>query len=290
MDGSPSATPPRGRHEMLDEALDLVDEARADGVDVRLVGGLAVLALCAGGESCRREHRDLDLVAPRSSSRKLLGTFARLGYEENRHVRLASGGALLQVYRPCRHPGPRGPLHADDRVDVYLDAFRLHHTIALRRRLRREPYTLPPSDVLLAKLLRTRMTETDVRDVATLLRDVDIREDEDAGAIGLRYLARAVARDWGLYHDVTGNLRRVAAEAGELGLDAGEAERVESAAARVLAAMDAAHKGPRWRLRALIGERLPWYDAVDEDDGQRIGLRERPAGAAEPATRGERAA
>ncbi len=41
--------------------------------------------------------------------------------------------------------------------------------------------------------------------------------------------------------------------------------------------MTAARKGPRWRLRAAIGERMPWYDAVDEDDGQRIGLLERPA-------------
>ena len=98
---------------------------------------------------------------------------------------------------------------------------------------RREPYTLPPSDVLLAKLLRTRMTLADVRDVAALLRDVDIREDEDRRALGLRYLARVVARDWGLYHDVTGNLRRVAAQAGALGLGAGEAERVGTAAARV---------------------------------------------------------
>jgi hypothetical protein len=35
---------------MLDEALALVEEARADGVDARLVGGLAVLALCADPE------------------------------------------------------------------------------------------------------------------------------------------------------------------------------------------------------------------------------------------------
>ena len=268
---------------MLDEALALVEQARADGVDVRLVGGLAVLTLCAGGDTCRREHRDIDLVAPRPAAKRLLETFARLGYEENRHVRLASGGAVLQVYRPCAHQGPRGPLHPDDRVDVYLDAFRLHHTIALRRRLGRELFTLPPSDVLLAKLLRTRMSETDIRDAATLLRDVEVSDEEAPGTIGLRYLARAGAREWGLYHDVTGNLVRVGAEAGWLGLGAGEAERVSAAAARILAALAAARKGPRWRLRNLIGERLPWYDAVDEDDGLRIGLRERPAAAAGPA-------
>jgi hypothetical protein len=54
--------------------------------------------------------------------------------------------------------------------------------------------------------------------------------------------------------------------------------------------MDAVRKGTRWRLRALIGERLPWYDAVDEGDGQRIGLRERPAESGGQAARSGRAA
>jgi hypothetical protein len=280
MDGPAHIAPPWGRHQMLDEALAIVGAAEADGVDARLVGGLAVLALCAGGSQCRREHRDLDLVAPRPAARRLLATLARLGYEENTHVRLASAGALMQVYRPCAHLGPAGPMHADDRVDVYLDAFRQHHAISLRDRLRRHPYTLPPSDVLLAKLLRTRMSETDVEDVVALLRDVDVQDDEAPGVIGRRYLARACAREWGLYHDVTGNLARVAAEAPGLGLSAGETGRVRAAAAGIGTALAAARKGPRWRLRARIGERLPWYDAVDDGDGRRIALRERPASGA----------
>lgn len=263
---------------MLDEALDLVDAARADGVDARLVGGLAVLTLCAGPERCRRDHRDVDLVAPRRQAGRLLATLTRLGYEENSHVRLASSGALLQAYRPCRHTDGHGrQIHSDDRVDVYLDAFHLHHSLPLRRRLRREAYTLPPSDVLLAKLLRTHMSEADVQDVATLLLDVPLRDEEVAGAVGLRYVARTCARDWGLYHDVTGNLARVAEEADALGLGAARAAGVRDAAARLLTALDAARKGLRWRLRAAVGERFPWYDAVDEADGQRIGLREQPA-------------
>lgn len=267
--------PLRGRHPMLDEALGLVDAAREDGVDARLVGGLAVLALC--GASARRDHRDFDLVAPRSSAGRLLATLTRLGYEENRHVRLASGGALLQVYRPCLHRDAAGRRrHADDRVDVYLDAFRLHHTIVLKRRLRREPYTLPPSDVLLAKLLRTRMSATDVGDVAALLLRFDVRDDEGPGALGRQYVARLCARDWGLYHDVERNLERVAREADGLSLGGGEAALVGERAADLRAALRAARKGLRWRLRAAVGERLPWYDVVDEAEGRRIALRERP--------------
>ena len=290
MDGSPQKAPPRGRHPMLDEALDLVDAARADGVEARLVGGLAVLALCADQRRCRRDHRDLDLVAPRPAAKRLLATFARLGYEENRHVRLASGGALLQVYRPCAHPGPAGPLHADDRVDVYLDAFRQHHTVPLRRRLRREPYTVPPSDVLLAKLLRTQ-PERDRRRG---------RRHAAAGTSGRRTTRRRApsgGATWRASAPVTGGStttsratsRASPAEADALGLGDDEAARVRAAAAAIGAALAAARKGPRWRLRARIGERLPWYDAVDEDDGQRIGLRERPACPAGAAASGGRA-
>jgi hypothetical protein len=268
---------------MLDEALDVVDAARAAGVDARLIGGLAVLALCDGSPP-RRSHRDLDLVAARAGLSRLLETFARLGYEENRHVRLASGGALLQVYRPCVHRDAAGrPAHADDRIDVYLDAFRLHHTLGLKRRLRREPYTVPPADVLLAKLLRTRMSESDVRDVVALLANVEVRDEEAAGVIGLQYAARACSRDWGLYHDVTSNLERVVREADLLAPDAADAARVRERAGLVLKALHTVRKGVRWRLRAAVGERLPWYDAVDEDDALRIGLRERPPADGQPA-------
>jgi hypothetical protein len=277
-DDDSTGRPPRGRHAMLDEALDLVDTARGDGVEVRLVGGLAVLALCPHPKHCRREHRDLDLVAARRDSGRLLATFARLGYEENRHVRLASSGALLQVYRPCVHRGSHGELvHSDDRVDVYLDAFRLHHTLPLKHRLRREPYTLAASDVLLAKLLRTRMSRADAVDSVALLLGVGLRDEETPGTIGLRYVARVCTRDWGLYHDVTGNLRLLVSLAEDLRLDATEAHALAEAARGLLEAMRGARKGARWRLRAAIGERLPWYDAVDENDGQRISLRERPA-------------
>lgn len=262
---------------MLDEALDLVDAARADGIELRLVGGLAVLAQCRDVGFCRREHRDMDAVALRRQTRELIATLGRLGYEENRHARLASAGQVLQVYRECRHVRDGSRRHDDDRVDVYLDTFRLHHQIPLRRRLMLEPYTVPLDDVLLAKLQRTWTTGTDLHDVIALLKDADLQLDEAPGVVGLRYLARAAARDWGLYHDVTGNLRRVRDALPGTGLDDRGAGRVVEAVQAIETVLARARKGPRWRLRAAIGEHWPWYDAVDENEGARIGLREGPA-------------
>ena len=116
-----------------------------------------------------------------------------------------------------------------------------------------------------------------------LLKDADLRQDEAPGVVGLRYLARAAARDWGLYHDVDAEprpgarrpaRRRPGRSPEQARVVGGRASAIERGAGR-------ARKGPRWRLRALVGEHLPWHDVVDENEGARIGLREAPqAGAA----------
>lgn len=277
MDDVARPNDPHGRDAMLDEALDLIDAARGDGVQLRLIGGLAVLAQCRDVGFCRRRHRDVDAVGLRRQTKAVVATLTRLGYEENRHVRLASGGRLLQAFRACRHRDDGRQAHTDDRIDVYLDTFRLHHEIPLRGRLALEPYTVPLSDVLLAKLQRTWLSGTDLRDIVGLLKDARLDEVEVAGVVGIRYLAQVCARDWGLYHDVSANLEQSAVAAAHMDLD--EAARLQAAAAagRLLDALRRERKGARWRLRALAGERLPWHDVVDENEAQRISLRERPA-------------
>jgi hypothetical protein len=280
MDGPPTQQPPYGRHPMLDDALDLVEAARADGVTLRLVGGLAVLAQCDDPALCRRPYRDLDAVGLRRQTGRLLVTFERLGYEENRHVRLASAGSALQVQRPCRHVTPSGPAHDDDRVDVYLDAFRQHHELLLAGRLGVEPFTIPVADVLLAKLLRTWPSQADVSDVLGLLAGARVGDPERPGVLSLCRVGRACARDWGLWRDVTFNLALLRERAPAARLGRAHGEQVLRALDALEAAVADARKSLRWRLRGVVGERLPWYDAVDEGDGARIGALERPSQAA----------
>jgi hypothetical protein len=261
---------------MLDQALDLVEAARDDGVVLRLVGGLAILAQCADPALCRRRYRDYDVVGLRRQTKALLHTFSRLGYEENPHVRLASAGAMLQVQRPCRHVTASGPEHPDDRVDVYLDDFRQQHELSLAGRLELEPFTLSPADLVLAKLLRTRPSHADVADVLGLLAGARLGEPEAPGVLSPRRVGRACARDWGLWRDVTLNLALTRERVSAVGFDVARQAHAHRAIDELVAAVAGARKTLRWRLRALPGERVPWYDAVDESDGAHIGLLERP--------------
>jgi hypothetical protein len=194
---------------MLGEAHRIIDAARAEGVTLRLVGGLAVREHCREAAFCERPYRDIDLAVPRRSAKSATTLLARLGWTENRQVAMAAAGAKRQFFRPCRHGDDEGTAHVDDRIDLYLDAFRLHHTIDLRRRLEIEPYTVSTSDVALVKLQRTVANDDDLRDIVTVVKDAAALTTRDLpDALNLDYIARLCAVDWGLYHDVSRNVAR----------------------------------------------------------------------------------
>ena len=160
--------------------------------------------------------------------------------------------------------------HDDDRIDVYLDAFRLDHEIALKDRLPRDADTVPPADVVLIKLQRAAPSHDDLRDVVALLKDLRLDRRDEPGVIDLDYLARLCSRDWCLHHDVTASLRRCREHLAAFDLDVAQQARVAAAVDEVEAAIAGRPKSLRWRLRSLPGERLPWTDGVDEREGQRL--------------------
>ncbi len=253
-----------GPRDMLDEGLRIVDAARERGVVLRLMGGLAVRVHCELIAFCERDYSDLDMVGLKAQSKELIALFRDLGYRFDLHTSQATSGRQLQFVRPCAHDAGGAPLHEDDHVDVFLDVFKMDHEIVLKDRLGLDEYTIPVTDQLLTKLQIHRPDEKDVRDTLTLLKDLEIADEEAPGVIGLRRLAEVCAGDWGLYHDVELSLERSAAMLGDYLLAAEEAERIRAGVARVREALEAAPKSLAWRLRARVGERRLWYDVVEE--------------------------
>jgi len=270
---------------MLGEARHIIDVARRQGVTLRLLGGLAVREHCHESPFCERSYRDIDLVTLAGSAKAATAVIGGLGWSENRQVAMATMARRRQFFRTCRHPTAAGRAHVDDRIDLYLDAFRLHHSIDLRRRLEGEPYTVSVSDVLLVKLQRTEVNDDDLHDIVAVIGDAAGLGDDDApDVLNVRYIARLCARDWGLYHDVERNIARVrrlvdtpaAADGGPV-VDLRRAQ--PGAPARpgrehLTARLDALEgalsdepKGLRWRLRASLGERVAWHEPVDDAEG-----------------------
>jgi len=265
------------------EAVALIDAGRRRGVQLRLTGGLAVRRYCTDLDFMDREFSDIDLIGLSRQSRELHRLFGERGYYENRYISQSTGGAQLQFLQRGRllesrahfqkRPRPVSPVEAAplvDHVDVFLDLMSMDHDVDVRGRLEIDDYAISPVDVLIAKLQIGRIAAKDVHDVIALLKDVELSERGDDRTIDLPYLARVCSRDWGLHNDLRANLDVVDAWLDGEALAGDDRTRVEGRLRTVRDAIERAPKSLRWRLRARVGERLPWRREVEEREGSPI--------------------
>ena len=59
------------REDMLAEAKGIVDAARAQGIVLRMLGGLAARLYCRSLDFCERDHGDIDLIGHRRDARRI---------------------------------------------------------------------------------------------------------------------------------------------------------------------------------------------------------------------------
>ena len=242
------------------EAARMLRAAEARGVVLRLVGGIAIRmrAPSVAGLLPRRDYHDIDLACPAGSAASLTELLADLGYEASRRFNTMNGHERLLYWDPVN----------GRRVDVFLDVLRMCHQLPFRDRLTVDPGTLPLADLLLTKLQIVQLTERDGQDVCALLADHALADD-DAGGIALPRIVALCSGDWGWWRTVTGNLDQLVAEwrdeatAGPPG-QRDVIERAAGRAADLRARLDAAPKTARWRIRAALGDRRPWYELPEE--------------------------
>ena len=133
-------------------------------------------------------------------------------------------------------------------------------------RLQIEPYTISLSDLLLTKLQIFTLNEKDLRDIVTLLADIEVSDADARGTIGGTYIGRLCADDWGLFYDVVTNLHRADERAPSFGLTDAQAANVRRGVMRLIAAIDGAPNSLHWRLRARVGARMSWHDTLDDQE------------------------
>jgi hypothetical protein len=240
--------------EPTDEGLRLVDAADAQGVVLRLVGGVAIWARCPSARRAplARPYNDIDVVTRSGSTAAVTAFFTGQGYEPNRMFNALHGAQRLMYADPAR----------ERTVDVLVDRFAMCHQLDLRDRLPPGARTLPLADLLLTKLQVVELNEKDLKDLLALLADHDLDGDDDA--IGTARILAVTGDDWGMEHTVRGTLARVRDAAGSAGLDTTVAERIRSRVDHLVEALDGARKTLRWRMRARLGERVRWYELPEE--------------------------
>ena len=254
----------------LAESLRIVEAADARGLTVRLMGGMAIRAHAPDWTArTRRTEVDLDFATTSRDRAAFYELLAKEGYTPDRQHNALFGRKQAYFVDTAR----KRP------VDVLVDTLEMCHRLEFGDRLGASRPTLPLAELLLSKLQVVRINRKDVLDALVLLAEHPLGEDDgDAdsahgtGAISLPRILAITSNDWGWWRTVTGNLDKLdqylATDFRPEDLDLGQGRDVHfdpaAQVASLRAAMEAAPKSTRWKLRARVGDRMPWYVTPEE--------------------------
>jgi hypothetical protein len=230
----------------------LIVAAAADGVPMRLLGGLAVYAVAPSARRppLARPYRDIDLAVPARRGPAAARVLEAAGLVPERHFN-ALHGARRMIFSASEGYD----------VDVLIGRFEMAHGIDLGGGFGADEATIAPADLLLTKLQIVEIEPKDLADATALV--LDLPPGSAPGSIDLERFVAPLVDDWGFFHTVERNLPTVRAFAEER-LDAEQAGIVSERIDAFTGAMDAAPKSLRWRVRARVGERVVWYETPEE--------------------------
>lgn len=241
--------------DLYGEALDAIKTSGEAHIPLRLLGGLAIRARCPSfsREPFRRVCGDMDFAvdAPPSALEKHLD---ERGWTADREFNVYNGGSRL-IYR-----SPGGA-----KADFFVGGFSMCHKVSFKDRLLPGETTLPLAELLITKLQVVEANEKDLSDAACILADHDFAE-KDGEAINALRIAALCSRDWGLYRTLQLSLGKLAVWATQGKLEPALRTTIEGRLAAFEAILESSPKGPAWKLRAAIGDRLPWYETPEESE------------------------
>lgn len=242
------------------EAVALAEAAAARKLVLKLAGSAGVRLSSPEAERLvgllRPPPKDLDYLCRARDRNGLQALFVERGYAVDRDMLVAMEGQRYAF----RHGG------TGLKIDLFVDRLEFCHTVEPGRRLEAPGIALGGEDLLLHKLQIQKPTRGDLADLGVMLS----LQDVGPGGFDRTLLLEPLQADWGFCHTVERNLGAVAAhaEAGgyaPLGAEAGP--RIAACARAFLALIEAAPKSMRWKLRARIGERMQWWQDVDDREG-----------------------
>jgi len=238
-----------------EEAKRIIDEAEKTNVTLRLLGGLAIRIHCHGEHSSHiRAYHDTDFFGLRSQSAQIDLLFKKLGYVPNPRYNYLHGYRRLEFYDKSHNRN----------VDVFLDRFEMEHDLNFKSRVGLDRYAIPLTDLLLTKIQVVKVNEKDLKDMVTILEDHEVAGKSDRETIDLEYIAKLCSNDWGLHKSVMANLHILESFITDHKLVVRDEAAIIKKVKAIREAVARRPKSLKWKIRSKIGERMPWYEEVEE--------------------------
>jgi hypothetical protein len=246
----------------LAEVYRILDKAKEDDVEVRLLGSTAFRIHCPKNQSLfdsmKRELTDIDFAASGQQRKKIKELLPKLGYDMDQRVLLQAEGTRFYFNNRATRVG----------IDVFFEKLEMCHTIEFKDRLKLDYPTVPLPELLLEKMQIVKINEKDIKDTAVVLLEHDLGR-EDREKIDSEYISRLLSKDWGFYYTVMTNLEKVRKFLREApyfeSLTTEQKDAISARIDRLRAEFESAPKSLRWKLRARVGTSQQWYNDVELD-------------------------
>jgi hypothetical protein len=245
--GSASAAP----NTLVHRADAIARHVKAEGLSARLLGGIAFhFQIRRRREHVGRAYGDIDLIVARKDTHKLDQVLQKVSYAGDKTFNARNGDRRLLFH------------HTDgSKLDVFVDTLEMCHRLPMRSRLDLETETVSRADLMLSKLQVRELNEKDLDDIFGLLAVYPVTATEDG--INATHIGRMCGQDWGLHRTSEVNLSKL--RDNWLSTVAAPDRRAVAQGLEDLAdALASARKTTKWKLRAVIGERVRWYEDPED--------------------------
>ncbi len=245
----------------LDEARRLIREAEKQGLILRVMGPIAIhyyfpnyidlyYKLERLGE---RVFTDIDFASYGKYRDRMIAFFQSQSYEIEKRALLLIGKERHIYF------GDRIPM-----IDVFYDRLAYNHPIEFRGRLELHSECVSLTDLLLQKLQIVRINDKDLKDAMMLFLAAPL-EETDRNAINARYIAKLMSEDWGFYYTTLMNLGKVKETVDRVDILPEEYRIIiKDKIDRLVDYIETSPKSTKWKLRAKVGTRLPWFNEVSD--------------------------
>ena len=247
----------------IEEAEECVKAASAQDLHLRVMGGLAIFMHSREfqplweklGRLGKKVFTDIDFVSYGKDRAELIKFFKARNYYINQKM-LYLYGKGRQIYY-----GEKIPM-----VEIFFDKLEMNHIVNFKNRLNADYPTIPLTELLLQKLQMVKINEKDIKDVIILLRAHEIGAD-DKDQINREAVGSHLLSDWGFHYTATTNLKKIKDALRQYSaLGDGDIKVVEDRLDDLLDYLENEPKSMKWKMRALVGTKMQWFNEVDEWD------------------------
>jgi hypothetical protein len=246
------------RDKFENELKKIIKASDSAGVLLRVIGSLAFQIHCPNfgylQQVMGRAYTDIDFAAYSKQTKEVKELLATMGYRENREVFIVSEGERAIFDKP----------EIGMHIDVFYEKLNFCHMIRWTGRLEVDNPSIPLAEMLLEKMQIVQINEKDIIDTIMLLLEHPLG-DIDKETINIKRISELCSVDWGLWRTTTMNLNKVRQLAqGYEQLTSEQKEKINSQVETAMTRLDQAPKTMAWQLRARVGDRVKWYNDVDE--------------------------